>query len=141
MYAVETLDSVKKADLLDKAREAKPTINVFVQINTSEEDQKNGIDAPEAESLCSHILQNCPHLKLMGLMTIGSLDASRATNADTNPDYEILRRVKEQIDAALHTDLELSMGMSDDFERAIRAGSTNVRVGSKIFGARPPKAT
>jgi uncharacterized pyridoxal phosphate-containing UPF0001 family protein len=81
------------------------------------------------------ITQNCSHLKLLGLMTIGSKESSTA--GGINPDFECLKECRTRLENELQlTRLELSMGMSEDFESAIRQGSTSVRVGSKIFGAR-----
>ena len=57
----------------------------------------------------------------------------------SNPDFETLKKVRQAVAEATNineTDIELSMGMSKDFEEAIKIGSTNVRVGSSIFGAR-----
>ena len=57
----------------------------------------------------------------------------------SNPDFETLKKVRQTVAEATNineTDIELSMGMSKDFEEAIKIGSTNVRVGSSIFGAR-----
>lgn len=109
-------------------------------------------------------------LRLRGLMTIGSIEASKeAGEADRNPDFEVLAKAATDLVATLRHraleshehalksvdertllangldqieqdgGLELSMGMSDDFVAAIKQGSANVRVGSKIFGARPPR--
>lgn len=67
-------------------------------------------------------------------MTIGSPESSQL---DVNPDFELLKECKATIERELQLEgLELSMGMSDDFITAIRQGSTNVRVGSNIFGQR-----
>jgi len=87
-------------------------------------------------------------LKLTGLMTIGDLGNSEAASTTgDNPDFRTLLETRGAVAAALakeETDLELSMGMSKDYEEAIKMGSTNVRVGSSIFGARshpPPPAS
>jgi uncharacterized pyridoxal phosphate-containing UPF0001 family protein len=75
-------------------------------------------------------------------MTIGAIARSKATTAETeNEDFETLRRERDVVSEALGvTHLELSMGMSDDFEAAISQGSDEVRVGSTLFGERPAKA-
>lgn len=82
-------------------------------------------------------------------MTIGSASAS-ADSGVVNPDFVNLKQSREELvrdlvaagvqgsDEMQREGLELSMGMSGDFEVAIREGSSNVRVGSSIFGARPP---
>ncbi|BGP12453.1 hypothetical protein JCM10213_006981 [Rhodosporidiobolus nylandii] len=142
-------------------------LNVFLQVNTSGEAQKSGLpalspsDSPssahELVDLAAHILSSCPTLRLKGLMTIGSYAAS--TSDAPNPDFLALASTREALVAALREKakadaqlkealeaveqdggLELSMGMSSDFPEAIEQGSTNVRVGSSIFGSRPAKA-
>ena len=134
---VETIDTEKLANKLDAAVAAlgRPPLTVFVQVNTSGEESKYGVDPEEqCVSLAKHIATNCPHLHLAGLMTIGMPDySSRPEN------FECLAKCRKDISEALgvpENDLELSMGMSGDFEAAIEMGSTNVRVGSTIFGAR-----
>ncbi|RKP08949.1 hypothetical protein THASP1DRAFT_29245, partial [Thamnocephalis sphaerospora] len=139
LWAVETLDSRKRAQLLDHAcmqvERAEP-LRVFVQVNTSGEESKSGVTTEEAEQLCGFIHEYCPHLQLAGLMTIGAPDRELA-EGEINPDFASLRQCRDQIVAHLKlNELELSMGMSNDFAQAIDAGSTNVRVGSSIFGAR-----
>lgn len=86
----------------------------------------------------------CPHLRLLGLMTIGSWDASHAEDGALNPDFEALKKVRADVAAGLGLEgeedgLELSMGMSADFAQAVRQGSSSVRVGTRIFGERPKR--
>lgn len=90
----------------------------------------------ETVQLANFIAEKCPKLVLAGLMTIGAIGNSQAAaTAHTNPDFERLveqrRLVAEAVGVA---DLQLSMGMSSDFEQAIRMGSDEVRVGTTIFG-------
>lgn len=74
-------------------------------------------------------------------MTIGAIARSKATTPETeNEDFLILRTERDAVSKILGIGLELSMGMSDDFEGAILQGSDEVRVGSTIFGERPAKA-
>jgi pyridoxal phosphate enzyme (YggS family) len=126
---------------LASAAEAK--LRVFVQVNTSGEESKSGCEPSEAADLSKHILEKCPHLHLQGLMTIGAIARSKATSEDNpNEDFITLRQTRDRVAETIGIDkevLELSMGMSEDFEGAIREGSTEVRVGSTIFGERPPK--
>ncbi|KAG8960046.1 hypothetical protein FRC03_007123 [Tulasnella sp. 419] len=162
IYAVQTLDSIKKASTLNRSIPPERTepLNVYIQINTSGEDTKSGLPPPsssESESsevldLAKFIINECPKLRLIGLMTIGSFEAS-TTKDEENPDFACLVRSKETLESQLidgeHMskaswgaragDLELSMGMSADFEEAIKSGSGSVRVGTSIFGSRPPK--
>ena len=156
LWAVESVDSVKKAQALNKGRgemlekqddgavEDKQ-LKVFVQVNTSGEESKSGL-APSSSDLlelCKFILESCPHLHLQGFMTIGAIARSQASTAETeNEDFVSLRDARDDMARKLERsseDFELSMGMSEDFEAAIVQGSNEVRVGSTIFGERPPK--
>lgn len=149
LWAVESVDSEKKAKELEKGRaeadRAYGPLRVFMQVNTSGEDSKSGVDPTSEEllKLCKFIRDDCPHLKLQGLMTIGAIARSKATTAEMeNEDFETLHSVRDKLATELDMkpeDLELSMGMSEDFEAAIKQGSDEVRVGSTIFGERPPK--
>lgn len=159
LFSVDSVDSEKKADLLNKGRQnfldAKDSDNadswyngrrldVKVQVNTSGEESKAGVQpGAETTSLCSFILEKCPALRLSGLMTIGAIARSKATTAETeNEDFITLREERDRVAKEFglkSEDLELSMGMSSDFEGAIRQGSSEVRIGSTIFGERPPK--
>ena len=145
---------MKKADALEKGREAllqsekgkgweDVPLRVCVQINTSGEAEKSGVEPSEAAALCKHIREKCPHLKLQGLMTIGAIARSQAVKEgeDENEDFVRLREVRDQVakELGLGEVLELSMGMSQDWESAVRCGSDEVRVGSTIFGERPSR--
>lgn len=120
---------------------------MHVQVNTSGEESKSGCSpGAEAVELCRVVLTECPNLKLLGLMTIGAIARSVATTAETeNEDFRVLREQRDLVAGELKEalggrELELSMGMSEDFEGAIAMGSSEVRVGSTIFGSRPAKA-
>lgn len=142
---------MKVSDILQKtlssssSSDSSRTLNVYLQINTSSEDSKSGLSssgpATSVLLLANHIKDNCPNLKILGLMTIGSWDASHADDADgENPDFKELKRVREILEKEGWQGLELSMGMSADFAVAIRQGSSSVRVGTRIFGERQKKA-
>ena len=140
LWGVETLDSERLASTLDASwgrKKSQSKLNVFVQVNTSEEASKSGCQVQTTPSLVRYILDHCDHLMFCGLMTIGSSGHDYA--AGPNPDFECLvalrRKVCEECGVEVST-IELSMGMSSDYEEAIYAGSTNVRVGSLIFGPR-----
>jgi pyridoxal phosphate enzyme (YggS family) len=130
---VETVGSLKVAKKLDNAMSDfdGQKLDIFVQVNTSEEESKSGLSPKEAVELCQQITKECGNLRLLGVMTIGA-------PGDTNC-LESLAECRELVAKALDmspSDLGLSMGMSGDYEVAIQKGSTNVRVGSTIFGAR-----
>lgn len=154
LFCVSSVDSAKKARLLNDSRaeliaasadSANPVarLGVHVQVNTSGEESKSGT-APGEEllELCRLVEKECPALDLLGLMTIGAIARSKATTPETeNDDFVLLREQRDLVAADLGIDrhLELSMGMSDDFEGAVAMGSDEVRVGSTIFGERGPK--
>jgi len=137
---IETVTSTKLANKINSQVKDGNKIGIFVQVNTSGEGNKNGIEPANVTETVKHILENCPKLKFCGLMTIGDLGNSMAASAEGgNPDFETLRAARKSVSDALkiaEEDIELSMGMSKDFEEAIKMGSTNVRVGSSIFGSR-----
>ncbi|KAL1137690.1 hypothetical protein AAG570_009386 [Ranatra chinensis] len=145
LFIVETVDNIKLASTLNESwgnLNKTHKLNVMVQVNTSEEKEKSGCSPKEVNELASHIFKNCKNLNLFGLMTIGQFgyDSSKGPN----PDFLCLVSCRENVSKNLELnpdDLELSMGMSDDFEHAIELGSTNVRVGSSIFGFRERKPT
>ncbi|PWY64767.1 alanine racemase family protein [Aspergillus heteromorphus CBS 117.55] len=155
LWAVESVDSEKKASLLDRgwgerSEEVRATnheerLRVFVQVNTSGEENKSGVEPKKATELCAFIREKCPRLRLQGVMTIGAIARSRATTAENeNEDFACLKETRDRVVADLalvgeEAGLELSMGMSEDFEGAIALGSDQVRVGTTIFGERPPK--
>lgn len=140
LHVAETVDSEKLADAIDKAwaKLQKPDpLKVMVQVNTSDEENKSGVAPEDASNLVQYVLEKCPHLEFIGLMTIGAFDHDLTKGP--NPDFQVLLKCRENVCDKLAMDInsvELSMGMSHDFEHAIEVGSTNVRVGSTIFGAR-----
>ncbi|XP_068625591.1 pyridoxal phosphate homeostasis protein [Battus philenor] len=144
LFMVQTVDSEKLADNLNKQwvkyRKDDEKLKVMVQINTSGEEAKNGIEPSETSKLVEHILKNCPNLEFVGLMTIGQYDYDMSKGP--NPDFITLAKCREEACQKLNLDInnvELSMGMSTDYTHAIELGATTVRVGSVIFGARPQK--
>jgi len=151
LWCVSGVDTLKKAELLDKYRgelikadPSVPKLNVHVQVNTSGEESKSGC-APgqDVVSLCRAIVNDCPNLHLLGLMTIGAIARSVATTTENeNEDFLSLKEQRDLVtkELGLDRELELSMGMSDDFEGAIAMGSHEVRIGSTIFGTRPAKS-
>lgn len=136
LFMVETVDSEKIASHLNKAvmSEGRPPLRVMVQVNTSGEESKFGVEPAQCVELVRHVRSECKSLIFTGLMTIGMPDySSRPEN------FQLLARCRRDVCLEFglqEGDVELSMGMSGDFEQAVSMGSTNVRVGSTIFGAR-----
>ncbi|XP_017771115.1 PREDICTED: proline synthase co-transcribed bacterial homolog protein [Nicrophorus vespilloides] len=145
LYMIETVDSVELADLLNKnwqkiRTESDHRMKIMIQVNTSGEQEKSGADPGTVNGFGTHVIEKCPNLELVGLMTIGRFGYNwRDEGAPPNPDFLGLIECRAALCDHLgidHVAMELSMGMSDDFEHAIDLGSGNVRVGSSIFGHR-----
>lgn len=142
LYMVETIDSVKLAEKVNSSWQKMRAANtqrlkIMVQINTSGEDSKHGLPPDETVNMVKHIASQCPALDLAGLMTIGRYGYDLSDGP--NPDFQLLLKCRVEVCESLKIPLEqveLSMGMSTDFEHAIEVGSTNIRVGSTIFGTR-----
>ena len=127
LFVIETVDSEKLAAAINKQLEANKTtpfnetlqlpLNVFVQVKTSDEDSKSGIEPADTADFVKLIRESMPNLKVCGLMTIGKL------NGDPSEDFACLRSTRSLVASRLEIpeeDLELSMGMSGDFEQAVR---------------------
>ena len=124
---IETLDRAKLADALAVERDRSGKCpSLFVQVNTGEEPQKAGVMPAETAALIAYARKL--ELPVIGLMCIPPLDQEAA------PHFGFLAKLARDNGLA-----ELSMGMSADFEMAIRFGATYVRVGSAIFGERQPE--
>ncbi|KAF9608822.1 hypothetical protein IFM89_011860, partial [Coptis chinensis] len=124
------------ANYLDRyiASFGRKPLKVLVQVNTSGEASKSGVEPSSCVELAKHVKMGCPNLEFSGLMTIGMLDYT-----STPENFKTLSNCRAEVCKALgmtEEQCELSMGMSGDFEKAIEMGSTNVRIGSTIFGPR-----
>lgn len=134
---IQTVDSIKLATSLNRHLDALDrTLNILVQVNIGDDPNKSGVMPEKCEELLEQI-KILDRLKTTGLMTIPPLSAHPE---ETRPHFRALRRLAEKLsDKGLFHDnrkIELSMGMSDDFEVAIEEGATMVRVGTAIFGQR-----
>ena len=132
---VHTVDRARIALRLNEHRPASlPPLNVLIQVNQAGETQKAGVAPSDVETLARLIVQQ-PRLRLAGLMTIPPVAEPLQSNAAY---FHELSELRDRLHArGIATDT-LSMGMSADFETAIACGSTCVRIGTAIFGARPP---
>jgi pyridoxal phosphate enzyme (YggS family) len=130
---MHSLERFKVADRLSSQRpQALAPLNVCIQVNVSGEASKSGVAPDEVVALARQVA-GLPRLRLRGLMCIpepgGGVEVLRER-------FGLLRELLGQLTAQGHAVDTLSMGMSDDLEVAIEAGSTLVRVGSAIFGSR-----
>ena len=133
---VHTVDRLKIAERLSAQRPAdRPPLNVCIQVNIDGGANKSGVAPGEALALARAVAA-LPQLKLRGLMSIPEIapdfEAARAVHASARALFDQLNADGLGLDT-------LSMGMSDDLEAAIAAGSTMVRIGTAIFGSRAPK--
>jgi hypothetical protein len=136
--AIDSVDSLRLAERLNEAagRESR-NLPILLEIKLSAEPSKAGLalDSAELRSLLER-LPNLDHLAMHGLMTIAPLDENPAAARTC---FRGLRELRDALAPEYpHLDFrELSMGMSGDFETAIEEGSTLVRIGTALFGARP----
>lgn len=131
IFALHTLDGVKLADEIEKRWEASQRTDalcVFVQVNVDAEASKSGMAPAEVPALCAEVAKR-PHLRMEGLMCIPDPDRS-----DVLAPFQALRELEKRCQP--HTRGQLSMGMSADWEVALQAGATHVRIGTSIFGER-----
>ena len=130
---VHSVDRLKIARRLSQQRpQTLPPLNICLQVNISQEASKSGLSLKELPPVVDEVI--ClPNLNLRGLMAIpaqaDNLDAQRAVFAQLRQALEKLQQTHPQLDT-------LSMGMSGDMEAAIAEGSTMLRIGTAIFGAR-----
>ena len=124
---IETVDRPKLAERLARImQEEGRSPDCYIQVNTGDETQKAGVAPPEADALI-RLCRDELGLPLKGLMCIPPLDE------EPSPHFALLREI-----ARRNGLVELSMGMSADYEIAIAFGATLVRVGTAIFGPREP---
>lgn len=134
---LQSLDSAKLAQTLNRLLDqAGRTLEVMIEVNTSGEDAKHGV-APEETLELARLVIDQPRLHLIGLMTV----AAHVDRVGERGVFEMFSQLAGLREAVLGLPggadcRELSMGMSGDFELAIAAGSTCVRVGSALFGPR-----
>jgi pyridoxal phosphate enzyme (YggS family) len=123
---IQTIDRMKLAETLaDEMAKADKSIPCFIQVNTGREAQKSGVMPEEADRLIDYCKTEL-RLNLVGLMCVPPAGQPSA------PHFASLHQL-----AQAHQLKELSMGMSDDFETAVRMGSSCVRLGRALFGERP----
>ncbi len=133
MHGLDSLDTA--IELSKRAQVAGRTIDVLIEVNISGEPEKHGIEPDELDRFLESLLGTTENLRLRGLMGI-------ATYADdperVRPQFAGLRMLRDSVRTkySLAEFDQLSMGMSGDFEVAIEEGSTIVRIGSALFGAR-----
>jgi len=133
---VESIDSVRVAEAISRRLSGlESTCSVLLQYNSSGEESKSGFDEPNELLEAAEQIRGLPGISVRGVMTIGPFTEDKARIARAFEQTRLLcDRMRAQLPgAAIDT---LSMGMTDDLEIAISEGSTEVRIGTAIFGSR-----
>lgn len=133
---VQTVDRHKLVGALSRYRPSgRAPLNVLVQVNIDDEDSKHGCGPDEVAALADAIAAE-PRLRLRGLMAIPAPHPDTARRIDA---FRRMQALQDQL-AAKHPGVDtLSMGMSEDYALAVAHGATMVRIGTALFGARPPR--
>ncbi|MGS0690935.1 YggS family pyridoxal phosphate-dependent enzyme [Shewanella sp. 30m-9] len=130
---MHTVERQKIAQRLNEQRpDSMPALNVCIQVNISQEASKSGVAVDDVFDLAEKIAQ-LPKLTLRGLMAIPSADVDEQTAA---AELSALQGLYTELAKRFDSVDTLSVGMSNDLELAVAHGSTMVRIGSAIFGAR-----
>jgi len=136
---IETVASFELAQKLSQRCAERPVpLDVMVQVNTSGEPTKSGCLPDQAFDLSARVA-GLPGLRLVGFMTVGLFSDDAGAVLDS---YLALRAIRDGVmvsgEVVTADARELSMGMSADLELAVQAGATIVRLGTAVFGPRPP---
>ena len=138
---VELIESVGSAHLLDaiEAQAAKLDLvqDILLEVNIGGEESKSGIAPEELPALVKQAAA-CPHVRLRGLMTIPPVAGPDGNRPFFAKMRQLFVDIRSQMDDNKTSFTCLSMGMSGDYENAVREGATLVRVGTALFGPRPP---
>ena len=136
---IHSVDSMRLVDAIEKeAAKLDVVQDILLEVNIGQEESKGGAKREEILTLARHAAQ-CPHLRLRGLMCIPPATATEEENRGFFQEtYQLCVDMKEKLGDNVSNIDCLSMGMSGDYPLAIAGGSTMVRVGTALFGARPP---
>ncbi len=124
-------ETVDRTSLVDELAKRVPGAAVLLQVDTSDEPGKGGCPVADVPALLEHARAKGLHVR--GLMTVGPTSGGPEA---ARPGFRVVRSLLDRLGLEV-----LSMGMTDDLEVAVQEGSTQVRVGSALFGARPPAAS
>lgn len=128
---IHSVDSFKLANEIDlTAKKINKTIEILVQVNTSNEPQKYGIEPSEVKNICTQI-NDLENIRLKGLMTMAKLTEDKD---EIRNSFRSLKNMFDDLKPDFKNFQHISMGMSNDFEIAIEEGATLLRIGSAIFG-------
>lgn len=134
---IHSVDSLHLAKEIDKrAGQHGLTMDILIQVNSAMEESKFGITTEETGQMIKDILEQCPNIRIRGLMCIAPFEDDPE---DARVYFAEVKKLYDEYGKIQHPNLDfkyLSMGMSNDFEVAVEEGSNLIRVGTSIFGAR-----
>ncbi len=130
IHSVHDLNLVKK--LIQAEKNLQYKIQVFLQVNTSREEEKSGFEAAQEVKEAGELIKSSSNLNLAGLMTMGTL---RTDNFESEAlrCFQELNSVKKKLQNDLHLELKTSMGMSQDYKIALLENSNWIRLGTMMF--------
>jgi len=133
IHLIHSVDSVNLGNEISKrAQNAGRTVEILVEVNSTAEKTKYGVQPEEAAGLIQR-LQELDHVTVAGLMTIGPLAPDPE---ESRPAFRTMKNLMDTLKMGGITLPHLSMGMTNDFEVAIEEGATMIRLGTAIFGRR-----
>ena len=131
---VHSIDRMKVASKLDQAcKRLNKNMSVLIQVNIDNEPTKSGVKAEDVLTFAKEINSHCSNLELRGLMFMPDINAS---NKDKLKTYTNIQSLQSSLKEILPNCTELSLGTSGDYEEAIVAGSSMVRIGETLLGPR-----
>lgn len=128
---IHSLDRQRLADALHRADPEGASLDVFLQVNLTDDPGRGGVAPGDVEPLATHVAANCPSLRVRGVMAVAPLAAAPAEA------FERLAAAAEGVRRVVPDATWMSAGMSGDFAEAIAAGATHLRIGTAITGPRP----
>ena len=133
---IHSVDSVSLCDRINSiAQDMGASPHILLEVNVSGEKSKSGMKPEEVAPTVEHLMAECPRITLEGLMTMAPFSENPE---DARPYFRRLRELRDAEEKSLGIGLpRLSMGMSGDYEVAVEAGATWVRLGTVLCGARP----
>ncbi|MFT4214960.1 MAG: YggS family pyridoxal phosphate-dependent enzyme [Microbacterium sp.] len=131
---VHSVDRDRLADALHAADpEASTPLDVFLQVNLTDDPARGGIDPDGVEGLAAHVAAHCPSLRVRGVMGVAPF------GAEPGEAFASLSSAAEAVRRIVPDAVWMSAGMSGDFAEAIAAGATHLRIGTAITGPRPDR--
>ncbi len=136
---IQSVDSPRLLEAIEReAAKLDLRQDILIEVNIAGEASKGGVAPREAEALC-RLASSLPHVRLRGLMAIPPVAVGHGNRPFFHKMYEIYVDIKRKMIDNGNSISCLSMGMSGDYEDAVREGATLVRVGTALFGPRPSK--